>query len=272
MRRVLRRLKSILLGTQPSAPAAAAPTRSPTPNFDRLSAGAGAFSARFEQLKADAAVPFPWYPYDTLSNVFHLAPLITPEVDAIFAGAKRFADIGAADGALAYYLESVGNQVDIYDFGPTNFNGMQASRKLKELFDSKVEINEVDLDAQFSLNGDYDFVFFLGILYHLKNPFYVLETLAKRVRYLAVSTRVVRHFVAGSTDVSSYAAAYLVGPAESNNDATNYWMFTNAGLKQIFDRAGWDVLSYHTVGDVTASNAQDPAHDERAFAILKSKR
>ena len=239
-------------------------------NFDRIAREADACRPVLDEAKTARPVDFPWYPYDTMSNFPALAPLMTEEVDSIFGGGKRFADIGAADGALAYYLESRGNAVDIYDYGPTNYNNLRGARHLKTVFDSKVNIHEIDLDSQFSLSGEYDFVFFLGILYHLKNPYYILESLAKRAKYMAVSTRVVKHFKTGAPDVTSYAAAYLVSPTESNNDHTNYWMFTDAGLKRIFDRTGWQVLSYRTVGDVTASNPQDADHDERAFAVLKS--
>jgi hypothetical protein len=62
-----------------------------------------------------------------------------------------------------------------------NFNMLRGARLLKETLGSKVEIHEVDLDSQFRLpRSDYGLVFFLGILYHLKNPFYALESLSGR--------------------------------------------------------------------------------------------
>ena len=240
--------------------------------FDQLRSGANGFIKRFEDLKSKSQVDFPWYPYDTFSNLDHLAPLITPQLDGLFSGGKRFADIGAADGALGYYLEHKNNQVDFYDYGPTNHNTLRGIRKLAELLNSKAGIYELDLDSQFQISNEYDFGFFLGILYHVKNPYYILEKLSQHFQYIAVSTRIVRHFGKASPDVSGYAAAYLVGPQECNNDPTNYWMFTEAGLKQLFARTGWDLVSYRSVGDTIASNPQDGAHDERAFAILKARR
>jgi 2-polyprenyl-3-methyl-5-hydroxy-6-metoxy-1,4-benzoquinol methylase len=39
------------------------------------------------------------------------------------------------------------------------------------------------LDSQFTLSGEkYDAIFLLGVLYHLKNPFFVLEKLAAIAR------------------------------------------------------------------------------------------
>jgi tRNA (mo5U34)-methyltransferase len=70
---------------------------------------------------------------------------------------------------------------------------MAGIRALKEALGSFVEIHAVDLDSQFELpEQQYGLVFFLGLLYHLKNPFYVLESLSKAARYCLLSTRVMR--------------------------------------------------------------------------------
>jgi tRNA (mo5U34)-methyltransferase len=105
----------------------------------------------------------------------------------------------------------------------------------------------------------------------LKNRFYALEFLAKSARYLVLSTRIARHFSTGGPDESSVSAAYLVDVAELNNDATNYWIFTAAGLKRIAKRAGWDIIRFTSVGDTTASNPQDADHDERVFCTMRSR-
>jgi len=265
-----------------ATPSAAAPVPAPgplpvaakaLPNFGRFLAGYQAFGAEMDAYKAAQTVDFTWYPYNTLANVEHLRPLVTAETDHLFAPGRHLADIGAADGLFSFFAERLGLPCDIYDNGPTNMNGLRAARRIAHDLQSKVRIFEVDLDAQFTLTEDrYDVVFFLGILYHLKNPFFALERLSYATDHLFVSTRVVRHFRAGGPDLSDNAAAYLVSPVETNNDSTNYWMFTNAGLKRIFERTGWEIVGYRTVGDVTASNPQDSDHDERAFALLRSLR
>ena len=48
-------------------------------------------------------------------------------------------------------------------------------------------------------------------------------------------------------DVSSFSIAYLLSPNELNNDSTNYWIFTVAGLKRLVDRAGWNVVGFRTI-------------------------
>ena len=258
-------------------PAVAAPARTTAPaatrpHFEALRSGAPAFVAYLANLKRDETVPFDWYPYGTMANLEHIAQLVTDELDTLFASGKRIADIGAADGDLAFYLESRGHKCDIFDNGPTNFNGLAGARHMKRVLGSAVNIIEQDLDSQFRIEGNYDLVLFLGILYHLKNPFYVLERLSEVSRYLLLSTRVARHFRTGDADVSDIPAAYLLAPDESNNDATNFWIFTTGGVRRLANRAGWEVLGFRTVGDTVHSNPQDNDRDERAFALLRSRK
>ena len=175
-------------------------------------------------------------------------------------------------GTLHSIWSSQGHKCDVYDNGPTNYNGLAGVRWMKRALGSAVRIIDQDLDSQFRLADDYELVLLLGILYHLKNPFYVLEKLATASRYLLLSTRIARQFRAGSTDVAEVPAAYLLGPDECNHDATNFWIFTAAGLRRLADRAGWEILRFRTVGDVEHSNPQDADCDERAFALLRSRR
>ena len=240
-------------------------------NRERLVARASQFASRFEQIKASTIVNFPWYPYDSFANLHHLAPIMPSEFDALLSNRLRIADIGAADGALSFYLESLGHQCDIYDHAPTNMNGLEGARTLKRLLNSKVGIFDIDIDSQFKFDRSYDILIVLGILYHLKNPYYFLETLAGKCRYLLLSTRLARYLSAGGPDVSSLPIAYLLSPMEANNDSTNYWIFTETGLRQLVDRAGWNVAGFRSVGDTINSNPRDNHHDERAIAVLESK-
>ena len=85
-----------------------------------------------------------------------------------------------------------------------------------------------------------------------------------------LSTRVARFAGPARTPIGDLPVAYLVAPAETNNDPTNYWMFSPAGLERIVHRAGWSILESMSVGDVEASDPSSPEHDERAFMLLRS--
>src|SRR4030095_7882915 len=183
---------------------------------------------------------------------------------------RKIADIGGADGDLAFLLEQMGLSVDLIDNEPTNFNHLQGARILKEALHSNVKIQTVDLDSQFTLSGEkYDAIFLLGVLYHLKNPFFVLEKLAAIGRYCFLSTRIARQTDNGQS-ISQAPIAYLLGPQECNNDSTNFWIFSDEGLKRLIHRTGWSILAYTTIGDKTNSTPADPNHDERVFCVLKS--
>jgi len=240
-------------------------------NRERLAARAPQFASHFEQIKAATTVNFRWYPYDTFANLHHLTPIMPIEFDDLLNDSLRIADIGAADGALSFYLESLGHQCDIYDHAPTNMNGLEGARTLKRLLNSKVGIFDIDIDSRFKLDRSYDVLIALGILYHLKNPYYLLETLANKCRYLLLSTRIARYLSAGGPDVSAVPIAYLLSDMEANDDPTNYWIFTEAGLRRLIDRAGWNIAGFRSVGDTNNSNPRDNDHDERAFAVLESK-
>ena len=136
---------------------------------------------RLRAARASVADPPRWYLYETLANVGHLDALLEDPYRDLgrLAGGRPVADIGAADGDLAFTLEAAaGWEVDIVDTA-ANMNGLEGARPLKEALHSNVGIHDIDLDAQFSLPRDsYGLVLFLGILYHLQNPFYVLQQLA----------------------------------------------------------------------------------------------
>ncbi|MFN7996799.1 MAG: class I SAM-dependent methyltransferase [Bryobacteraceae bacterium] len=99
-------------------------------------------------------------------------------------------DIGAADGALSFFWESLGYRVHAIDFSGSNMNRMEGIRRIAEYFKSAVQIQDQDLDACFTLNRQYGVVFFLGTLYHLKNPIYALETISRNAQFCFISTRV----------------------------------------------------------------------------------
>ncbi|MGP0049537.1 MAG: methyltransferase domain-containing protein, partial [Solirubrobacteraceae bacterium] len=218
----------------------------------------------------------PWYPYDILGNVVHLNVLLRDwarDLDALAAGLP-VADIGGADGDLAFSLEhECGWSVDMMDNSATNNNGLRGVRALAQQLGSEVRTFDIDLDTQFRLPSErYGLVFLLGILYHLQNPFYVLRELGRRCDHVLLSTRVARLAGSGPTVIADLPVAYLVGPSETNNDPTNYWMFSVTGLERLVTRAGWTVIDQISFGDLQASDPSSADHDERRFMLLRSSR
>lgn len=241
-------------------------------NGDMLLKAAQAFEPKLKALK-EKEPGIAWYPYGTLSNFLLLREFLNEHPLDTLTRSRRVADIGAADGDLALFLAGQGCTVDVIDHAPTNHNGLKGCRHLVQALAMQplVSVFDIDLDSQFALpRSDYDLIFFLGILYHLKNPFYVLESLAKTARHLLLSTRVAR-FAPDGTKIGHLPTAYLLGPTESNNDSTNYWIFTAAGLARLVERTGWRVVMGRAAGDTRTSNPSDNDKDERAFMLLQSR-
>jgi hypothetical protein len=231
------------------------------------------FGDRLAQAKAAVTNPPPWYPYGTLGNLVHLRELIPGDDISIegLAGGLPIVDIGAADGDLAYLLSDLGLPAEIVDYGPTNYNGLAGARVLGAALGSRVPILEVDLDSQFELpSARYGLAVFLGILYHLKNPFYVLERLARSARHCLLSTRIAETTADRTLYFRHAPVAYLVAPFETNDDPTNFWIFSEAGLRRVLERTGWAVERLITVGALRDSDPSSPDRDERAYCLLRS--
>jgi len=283
-----------------SVPARALP--SPDADVAELVSRLGDFKTRLAGVKGGIS-GITFYPYDTLGSLNQLDRLLTGNHRKLhrLAAGLPIADIGAADGDLAFFLETQGFDVHIIDNAPTNMNGLRAARAVAQALGSKVAVHDIDLDSQFALPQErYGLVLFLGILYHLKNPYYAMEKLAQRAQYMALSTRVaqiakpltapprpngVRQLVGelinrylvpprtpeGMTRIAGLPVAYLVDEKECNNDSTNFWMFTNEGLKRLLNRCGWDVVEFTTIGKTHDSDPATAEGDERAFLLAKSR-
>jgi SAM-dependent methyltransferase len=215
---------------------------------------------------------FEWYPYDTLSALGHLEKLFSAPHRALLDGRGRVLDMGSQDGELAFFLESLGYQVIAADHPAYNHNGMRGIRALKAALGSRIEIHEIDVDRPFTLPHDtYDLVVFLGILYHLRNPFYVLEELSRRTTHCLLSTRVARCLPDGTPLPSGAALAYLLGEDELNQDNSNYFIFSERGLRVMLERSHWEIRDYVALGDTSLSDPVHAEHDERAFCLLRSR-
>ena len=238
-----------------------------------LAQQARTFEQRLLQAKRELGDPgFEWYPYDTLSALSHLDGLLTGKRRTLLTGRGRVLDMGSQDGELAFFLESLGYQVVAIDHPRYNHNGMRGIRALKAALSSHIEIHEIDVDRPFTLPHDsYDLVCFLGILYHLRNPFYVLEELARRTTHCFLSTRVARRFPDGAPMPAHVAIAYLLGAEELNRDESNYFIFSEPGLRLLLERSHWHIRDFVSVGNASLSDPVHPDRDERAFCLLESQ-
>jgi tRNA (mo5U34)-methyltransferase len=235
-----------------------------------LTAQAVEFRERLRHLKT--ARPFPWYPYDSLACLPQIERMIEDRPGLLeHVRSSAVLDVGCGDGDLSFFFESLGFRVTAIDFEPTNFNRMQGVRALRTQLASSVDVHSVDLDGRGAIpGGPFGLCFLLGILYHVKNPFHLLESIAHEAEYCLLSTRIAQRTPRGA-DMSGDALAYLVDPEELNNDRTNFWVFSAAGLKRIVTRAGWTVCRFESPGDFDGSDPVHADRDERAWCLLRSR-
>jgi tRNA (mo5U34)-methyltransferase len=98
-----------------------------------------------------------------------------------------------------------------------------------------------------------------------------MRELALRSAYCLLSTKVARFAGPARTPIGDLPVGYLVAPQETNNDPTNYWILSPAGLERLVERAGWRILERTNAGNTVGSDPATPENDERMFLLLQSK-
>ena len=231
-----------------------------------LAARALAFEERLRRVRSELPTPDPgWYPWDSFGTITLLDRLLSGRHRYLqpLIGHLPMLDLGCGDGDLSFLFESLGCRVCAIDNPPTNYNLMAGVEALKRALDSSVRIEPLDLDGPFHLPLRHSgLALCLGILYHLKNPYRVLETLAAHANYCLLSTAITRSAPDQLTGVTHWPVAFLAGRDGLRGDETNYWIFSETGLRTLVDRAGWEVCDWMVAGD-------EP--DERAFCLLRSR-
>ena len=243
-----------------------------SPDISRLVDLGFAFKQKLDAVKAGLSPSFAWYPYDSLSNLVHLNRLLTGDRRLLLdlVGGRPLLDLCCADGELAYFLESIGCQVDAVDHPIGNYNSMEGVTALRDALGSQASLSQVDLNQPFMLpKNRYGAIFFFGALYHVKNPFHVMEALARHTEYCFLSTRIA-NTLPGGARIETEPIAYLAGRDEVNDDDSNYWIFSRAGLERLLARTHWRVLDITTVGATDRSNPVEAHRDERAFVLARS--
>ncbi|MHC4778653.1 MAG: glycosyltransferase, partial [Planctomycetota bacterium] len=233
------------------------------------------FSGMLEGAKGQKKDVVEFYPHSTLSNLLHIDELLSSvglsAEDVLRAPVVN--DIGGGDGDLAFYSEFLGSErVSIVDFGPTNFNNLKGARELKKALNSEVHILETDLDVFTGWENvkPSETCIFLGILYHLRNPVFAMTRLAEKTKSMIMSTKVFD--VLHGQDCSRNGLGYFYYEAECNDDASNWWCFTDEGLQRLINRTGWEIVSYERFGCRDGADPVSLDGDGRAFAYLRSRK
>jgi tRNA (mo5U34)-methyltransferase len=135
---------------------------------------------------------------------------------------KTVLDVGAWNGYFSVEAVRRGAKrvmaLDKPSWEDPHFQGLQGFELVKQYLAPNIEAVTRDvMDLRHNPVGNFDVVLFLGVLYHLKHPLYVLETLFHlTLEYLVVETHL------DLVDYSRPAMVFYPGK-EQGEDPTNWW-------------------------------------------------
>lgn len=174
----------------------------------------------------------------------------------------RVLDVGARDGFFSFAAEQRGAQVLAIDaVAMKHLKGFALASKL---LDSSVDyrtMNVYDLDSK--RVGTFDAIFFLGVLYHLRDPMLALDRLwevAKPGATIWVESHTIDHGLVNPDtrefcDLASVASALKDVPIAQfyprdtlGHNVTNWWGPNLAALKAMIGAAGFEVSRSETIG------------------------
>jgi tRNA (mo5U34)-methyltransferase len=148
---------------------------------------------------------------------------------------KSVLDIGAWDGFFSFEAERRGASrvlaVDSHVWKNGAKEGFNLARKV---LGSNVKDREIDvMDISPENIGVFDYVLFLGVLYHLRHPLLALEKVSSVTRdQLVLETHV--ELIGGKRPVM----AFYPGD-EVNNDPTNWWGPNPSAIKSMLQDVGF---------------------------------
>ena len=174
---------------------------------------------------------------------------------------KRLLDVGARDGYFSFVAEARGAEVVAIDAVPPHLNGFSTA---SSLLGSSVEYRTMNVYNLNSENvGTFDLIFFLGVLYHLRDPMLALDRLWEVARpgatiwveshtidsgLVAPATGKFRELASVAPDlvevpmVQFYPRDLLLG------NPTNWWGPNLAALKAMLEEAGFEVVRSKLIG------------------------
>jgi tRNA (mo5U34)-methyltransferase len=151
--------------------------------------------------------------------------MLEAEANLIFQkgiAGKTVLDIGAWDGFFSFEAERRSASrvlaTDHFCWSGPGWGTREGFDYAHRCRQSKVEARDIDLpDLKPATVGVWDVVLFLGVLYHVKDPYSALEAVAK----LAKETLIVETVTALNDFPEAVARFYYLD--ELNKDPTNFW-------------------------------------------------
>jgi len=166
--------------------------------------------------------------------------------DLLFQGVvegRSVLDVGAWDGFFSFEAEKQGAArvlaTDHFCWSGPGWGTKAGFDYVHAKTDSSVESLDIDVfDLSHQTVGSFDVVMFLGVLYHLKDPFGGLE----RVASICKETLMIE--TAGDMfDCQEPVMRFYLG-TELNNDATNFWAPNPPCLENMLRELGFNRVEF----------------------------
>jgi len=186
---------------------------------------------------------------------------------------KSVLDVGCSDGFFSFECERRGASrvVAIDDFSSVYVDTPDGFDIAHQILDSKVEFVTGDM---FKLDlkslGSFDLVLFLGVMYHLRNPFLAVETLASVCAdHIIIETEIIPEPTGWKRRLlepvinrimpDSYMV-FLEG-SSLNNDPTNWWVQSAPCVEGMLRASGFcDVRTANKQWGRGFFHGRSPAH------------
>jgi len=178
---------------------------------------------------------------------------IEPAIPADLSGATVL-DIGCNGGFYSIKMKQRGAKrvlgIDVDD------QYLKQARFAAETLDLDIEFQKSSVYQVDQIPGQFDYVFFMGVFYHLRYPLFALDNVIKKVKGNLIFQTMLR----GSDDVSplqedypfwnkeifhrpDFPVMYFIEKSYSN-DYTNWWIPNRAAVESMLRSSGLDLLSH----------------------------
>ena len=178
---------------------------------------------------------------------------IEPAIPADLSGATVL-DIGCNGGFYSIKMKQRGAKrvlgIDVDD------QYLNQARFAAETLDLDIEFQKSSVYQVDQIPGQFDYVFFMGVFYHLRYPLFALDNVIKKVKGNLIFQTMLR----GSDDVSPLQDDYPFWNKEIfhrpdfpvmhfieksySNDYTNWWIPNRAAVESMLRSSGLDLLSH----------------------------
>lgn len=253
------------------------------------------------------------YNFDILENLDRIAAVMARDGDDLLSGLtnRTMIDIGCSNGDLGFAFESAGFSVGLLDRShiaeeqnsQVRQDAPLVARIIARHRQSKAVVFDENIDEGFDprrvssafrdASGLPEFKTFglgvmVGVLYHLKNPYAVMEKLAQLCDHLIVGTWIADSYPRFKGNIEDEQVAYLLKDRQLAVDPTNYWIFTKRSFETLAERCGWEIVQTHLHQDdlpplslakrayrrLSNRMGKSPpdAVSQRYFMLLKAKR